>query len=76
MTKTVSISITVEIDGKNKDGTVPCAHGHYHIFDHLSTDNIVRFLFLNFGVDSKQVKSKMENVKSRKEWERLPCIIR
>ena len=58
MTKTVSISITVEIDGKNKDGTVPCAHGHYHIFDHLSTDNIVRFLFLNFGVDSKQVKSK------------------
>ncbi len=30
---------------------------YYHIFEHLSTDNIVRFLFLENGVDSKQVES-------------------
>ena len=41
-----------DITGFSIYRTVPCAHGPYHIFEHLSTDNFVRFLFWKNGVDS------------------------
>ena len=47
--------------------------GLYHIIAHLSTDNIVRFLFLSSSVNSKAGKKEK---RKKLERERLPCIMR